>query len=261
MPSGLDDLTGTVALVTGGSRGIGFRTARELIDAGARVAISARSREQVEQAGRELGALAVAGDVSREQDVVRIIRETEQQLGPIDLLVANAGISGRRAPTAETSPAEWWEVFEVNVRGTFFCCRAVLPGMYERGRGRIVLVGSGASYLPVTPGPTASAYGASKAAVGRFAEYLAVESAPHGVAVFQISPGLVQTDMTAGNFPPDSPWTPPELAPRLIRVLASGRADRLAGRYLHAEHDDVEELIGRADEVIANDLNAVRLRR
>jgi 3-oxoacyl-[acyl-carrier protein] reductase len=81
------------------------------------------------------------------------------------------------------------------------------------------------------------------------------------VAVFVISPGLVRTDMTAPSFGDDAPWTPPELAPRLVRVLASGRADALAGRYLHAEHDDIEELIGRADEVAANDLNAIRLRR
>ena len=79
--------------------------------------------------------------------------------------------------------------------------------------------------------------------------------------VFLISPGLVRTDMTAPAFPEDAPWTPPELAPRLVRVLASGRADALAGRYLHAEHDDVEELIPRADEIAAQDLNAIRLRR
>jgi hypothetical protein len=67
--------------------------------------------------------------------------------------------------------------------------------------------------------------------------------------------------MTEGSFPDDAPWTPPELAPRLVRVLASGRADALAGRYLHAEHDDVEDLIARADELVAEDLNAIRLRR
>jgi hypothetical protein len=78
--------------------------------------------------------------------------------------------------------------------------------------------------------------------------------------VFLISPGLVKTEMTSG-FSDDAPWTPPELAPRLVHVLASGRADELAGRYLHAEHDDIEELIGRADEIKRDDLNAIRLRR
>jgi hypothetical protein len=78
--------------------------------------------------------------------------------------------------------------------------------------------------------------------------------------VFTISPGLVKTDMTE-SFGEGAPWTPPELAPRLVRVLASGRADALSGRYIHAEHDDIEDLIGRADEIVENDLNAIRLQR
>jgi short-subunit dehydrogenase len=129
--------------------------------------------------------------------------------------------------------------------------------MLERGRGRIVITGSGASYLP---GASATAYPASKAAVGRYGETLNNELEGR-VHVFVISPGLVRTDMTEGWFPDDAPWTPPELAPRLVRVLASGRADALAGRYLHAEHDDIEDLIRRADEIREQDLNAIRLRR
>ncbi|HEX4520044.1 MAG TPA: SDR family oxidoreductase [Gaiellaceae bacterium] len=257
---GTDDLTGTVALVTGGGRGIGLSIARELTEAGARIAVSARTREQLESAAAEIGALPVAGDVSNEEDVAAMVGETERALGPIDLLVANAGISGSSVATVDTDPGEWWHVFEVNVLGTYLCCRAVLPSMLERGKGRIVIVGSGASYLPARSGGLGNNYGASKAAVGRFAEYLAAEVGPTGVSVFLISPGLVQTDMTA-PFGPDAPWTPPELAPQLVRVLASGRADRLAGRYLHAEHDDVEELISRADEIVENDLNSIRLRR
>jgi hypothetical protein len=80
--------------------------------------------------------------------------------------------------------------------------------------------------------------------------------------VFTISPGLVRTEMTGDTFPDDAPWTPPELAPRLVVELASGRLDALAGRYIHAEHDqDLEGLARRADEILANDLNAIRLRR
>jgi 3-oxoacyl-[acyl-carrier protein] reductase len=257
-----DDLTGRVALVTGGGRGIGLNVARELAAAGARVAVTGRTQSQVESAAREIGAIGISGDISREEDVLRMVAETEQAFGPIDLLVANAGIGGgEHVPIEEVVPAEWWHVFEVNVLGTFLCCRAVLPGMSERGEGRIVIVGSGASYLPVRPGAFADSYGPSKAAVGRFAEFLAAEAGPRGVAIFLISPGLVKTDMTSSTFPDDAPWTPPELAPRLIRILASGRADRLVGRYLHAEHDDVEKLIERADEIERDDLNAIRLRR
>ena len=135
--------------------------------------------------------------------------------------------------------------------GVYLCCRAVLPGMLERGSGRIVITGSGAGYLP---GSTNTAYSASKAAVNRFAETLAESLRETPVRVFLFSPGLVKTEMTSG-FSEDAPWTPPELAPRLVHVLASGRADELAGRYLHAEHDDIEELIGRADEIKRDDLN------
>lgn len=255
-----DDLSGRVALVTGGGRGIGLNVARELAAAGARVAVSGRTAAQVESAARELGGLPVVGDVSVESDADRMVAETERAFGSIDLLVANAGISGTDEGTVESSPEHWWRVFEVNVLGTFLCCRAALPAMLERGEGRIVIVGSGASYLPVRGSGLGANYGASKAAVGRFAEYLSAEVGPGGVSVFLISPGLVQTDMTS-PFGADAPWTPPELAPRLIRVLASGRADRLSGRYLHAEHDDIEELIARADEVQTDDLNAIRLRR
>jgi 3-oxoacyl-[acyl-carrier protein] reductase len=145
----------------------------------------------------------------------------------------------------------------VNVFGVFLCCRAVVPGMLERGQGRIVITASGAAYLP---GASSTAYTSSKAAVHRFAETLANQLRER-IPVFSISPGLVRTALTDETFGDDAPWTPPELAPRLVRVLASGRADALAGRYLHAEHDDIEELIGRADEIVADDLNAIRLRR
>jgi 3-oxoacyl-[acyl-carrier protein] reductase len=148
-------------------------------------------------------------------------------------------------------------VFEVNVLGAYLCCRAVLPGMIERVRGRIVNTGSGSGYLP---GQKTTAYGPSKAALYRMGEGLALQLEPYGVPVFTISPGLVKTDMTA-RFPDDMPWTPPELAPQLVRVLASGRADKLSGRYIHAEHDDIEDLIRRADEIAENDLNAIRHQR
>jgi NAD(P)-dependent dehydrogenase (short-subunit alcohol dehydrogenase family) len=172
--------------------------------------------------------------------------------------VANAGISGPREATWEADPVRWWHTHEVNVLGVFLCCRAVIPGMIERGRGRIVITASGAAYLP---GSRSVAYGSSKAAVNRFAETLAEELRPVGIPVFPISPGLVKTDMTGDAFPDDAPWTPPELAPRLVRVLASGRADKLTGRYIHAEHDDIEDVIRRADEIVENDLNAIRLQR
>jgi 3-oxoacyl-[acyl-carrier protein] reductase len=251
-------MDGQVALVTGGGRGIGAGIARELADAGMKVAVSARTGAQVEEVAAEIGGLAVAADVSRREDVERMVAEVERELGPIDLLVNNAGISIFEERAWELPVEDWWHVFEVNVLGAYLCCRAVIPGMIERSRGRIVNTGSGAAYLP---GLRNSAYGASKAALYRMGEALAAQLQPHGIPLFTISPGLVRTEMTQAGFPDDAPWTPPELAPRLVRVLASGRADALRGRYLHAEHDDVEELIRRADQVADNDLNAIRLQR
>jgi NAD(P)-dependent dehydrogenase (short-subunit alcohol dehydrogenase family) len=249
-----------VALVTGGGRGIGRRVAAALAEDGWSVAVSARTRAQVEESAAAIGGLAIEADVSRREDVERMVAEVEGGLGPIDLLVNNAGISGWENEGAWEVPVEdWWHVFEVNVLGPYLCCRAVLPGMLERGRGRIVNVGSGASYLP---GSSSTAYAASKAAVGRFGETLANQLEGTGIPVFTISPGLVRTEMTEDAFADDAPWTPPELAPRLVVELASGRLDALSGRYIHAEHDqDLEALARRADEILANDLNAIRLRR
>jgi 3-oxoacyl-[acyl-carrier protein] reductase len=247
------ELQGQVALVTGGGRGIGRNIALELAAAGMSVVVTGRTREEVEATASEIGGRALVGDVSKRHDVERWFSEA----GEVDLLVNNAGMGIHEDAAWELDPDEWWHVFEVNVLGVYLCCRAVIPGMLERRRGRIVNVASGAAYLP---GLKSTAYGGSKAAVHRFSEALANQLEPHGIPVFSISPGLVRTQMTE-SFGDDMPWTPPELAPHLVRALASGRLDTLAGRYLHAEHDDVDDLAARADEIVEDDLNAIRLRR
>ena len=241
-----------VALVTGGGRGIGANVARELAAAGMEVVVAARSRDQVEAVAEETGGRALELDVTSRESVERAFAEA----GPVDLLVANAG-TGNRGTAWELDPDDWWNVFEVNVRGVHLCCRAAIPGMLERGRGRIVIVGSGSAYLP---GATETGYTASKAAACRYGETLA-NALRDRIPVFVISPGLVRTAMTEGNFADDAPWTPPECAPRLVRALASGEFDALAGRYLHAEHDPPESLRGRVDEILEHDWNAIRLRR
>src|SRR5512133_2236176 len=121
-----DDLTGQVALVTGGGRGIGAGIARELADAGARVAVAARTNEQVEEVAREIGGLAIELDVTDQAAVERAVADTERELGPIDLLCANAGIGGPDGRPWEVDPADWWRVLEVNVLGVFLCIRAVV---------------------------------------------------------------------------------------------------------------------------------------
>src|SRR5437588_2392401 len=125
------ELEGQVALVTGGGRGIGANIARELASAGMRVAVTGRTREQVEAVASELDGTALVGDVSRRDDVERWVAEA----GEIDLLVANAGRNLREERAWETEPDEWWNVLEVNVLGVYLCCRAVIPGMLQRGKG------------------------------------------------------------------------------------------------------------------------------
>jgi 3-oxoacyl-[acyl-carrier protein] reductase len=251
-----EDLQGRVALVTGGGRGIGRNVALELAGAGMKIAVSARSQDEIEDVAAEIGGIAIQCDVSDRAQVEAMVAETQEKLGPLDLLVANAGMAPDEDKAWEMEPADWWRTFEVNVLGVYLCCRAVIPGMLERGGGRIVNVASGAAYLP---GSSSTSYSASKAAVHRFSETLANQLEGR-IPVFSISPGLVRTNMT-DEFGDDAPWTPPELAPRLVRALASGRLDALAGHYLHAEHDDIDDLERRADKIVENDLNAIRLQR
>jgi NAD(P)-dependent dehydrogenase (short-subunit alcohol dehydrogenase family) len=241
-----------IALVTGGGRGIGANVARALAADDWSVVVAARSRDQVDAVAAEIGGRALQLDVTSRESVDRAVAEA----GDVELLVANAGIGSGGTSTWEVDPDEWWRTLEVNVLGVHLCCRAVIPGMLERGFGRMVITGSGSSYLP---GATATAYPASKAAVGRYAETLNNELAGR-IPVFLFSPGLVRTEMTS-SFGDDLPWTPPELAPELVRKLATGRYDALAGRYLHAEHDDVDDLLARIDEIRERDLNAIRVQR
>jgi 3-oxoacyl-[acyl-carrier protein] reductase len=250
----------TVALITGGGRGVGANIARELAAAGMDVIVTARTHDEIDTVARETGGRAIEMDVSSCESVERGFADA----GPVDLLVANAGTGARGVATGqiaeaawEIDPDEWWRVFEVNMLGVHLCCRAAIPGMLERGAGRIVIIGSGAAYLP---GGTETGYTASKAAVCRYGETLA-NALRDRIAVFVVSPGLVRTAMTEGSFADDAPWTPPECAPRLVAALATGEFDALAGRYLHAEHDPPDKLRGRIDAILADDLNAIRLRR
>jgi len=225
-----------VALITGGGRGIGANTARVLANDGWDVIVAARTRRQIDTVAEEIGGRAIELDVSDAGSVERAFAEA----GHVDFLFANAGVAD----------APFWRVFEVNVLGVQQCCEAALA----QGVDRIVITGSGSAYLP---NQSNTSYTSSKAAVCRYGETLNESGA---TPVFVISPGLVKTEMTSWA-PDDAPWTPPELAPELVRKLATGEYDALAGRYIHAEHDDVDDLLARIDEIRENDLNAIRLRR
>jgi 3-oxoacyl-[acyl-carrier protein] reductase len=254
------ELEGQVALVTGGGRGLGADLARDLAAAGARVAVAGRTVASVEAVAAELRGLALVGDVTRQEDSERWVAEIESQLGPIDLLVNNAGVGGSWKPLHEEDPGVWWNVLEVNLLGPFLVSRAVVPGMVDRGSGRVVNIGSGAAYLPMHGPPRLrSSYGPSKAALHRFTEELAGEVRERGVYVFCISPGVIRTEMTAW-FPENTSWTPPEVPARLVRRLATGALDALTGRYLSAWQDDLDELEKRQHELVEQDRKVARPR-
>lgn len=250
-----------VAVVTGATRGIGRVVTDRLVARGYQVAAVATTADRLAAVP---GVLPVAVDVADAPAVEVAAARIAAELGPVDLLVNNAGISGN-GRSWEVPVESWWRVFEVNVLGTYAWCHAVLPSMLERGSGRIVNVASNAAFYAVEPGdPISAAYQASKAAVVRFTEALAGELGQSGVHVFVVSPGTVKTDMTAELFADhlddEELWTPPERVADLIEALDSGRLDALAGRYLHARNDHWETYGDRAEEILAQDLNVVRLR-
>jgi NAD(P)-dependent dehydrogenase (short-subunit alcohol dehydrogenase family) len=191
------DLTGRVAVVTGGGRGIGAAIARGLAAAGARVVVSARSGGQLDGVVAEIAAAgrdarAVVCDVTDPESVSRLLGEAETELGPVEILVNNAGVSSS-APLRSVELAEWNRLMAVNATGTFLCTRAFLPGMVANGWGRVINVASvagraGAAYI--------SAYAASKHAVIGFTRSVAAEVAAKGVTVNALCPGYVETPMT-----------------------------------------------------------------
>jgi NAD(P)-dependent dehydrogenase (short-subunit alcohol dehydrogenase family) len=270
------ELEGRVAFVTGGGRGIGRAIAQALADAGAAVAVVARTDREVKDTATTIEtskgrAIAIAVDVTREDEVTSAMRETERELGPIDVLVNNAGSCMALGPVWEVDPELWWRDVEVNLRGTFLCSRAVLPRMLERRAGRII---NFSTYGTIRPDPYRSAYASAKLAVLRLTDSLAAELAGRGVAVFAMTPGTVHTKMIDNlaaeaaeqGWPVDWPdpatrtFLPPERAADLVVFLASGRADALTGRFLHPL-DDIADLVSRASEVVEHDLYAIRLRK
>jgi 3-oxoacyl-[acyl-carrier protein] reductase len=181
--------SGRVALVTGGSSGIGLATAERLLREGARVATLDLN------AGGPGGALALAGNVAASGEVEAAVAQVEAELGPVDVLVCSAGVPGRSLRTVEVDDAEWKHVLAVNADGVFFCNRAALPGMVERGYGRIVNM---ASIAGKEGNPMAAAYSASKAAVIAMTKSIAKDVARTGVLVNCVAPAVIDTPILEG---------------------------------------------------------------
>jgi NAD(P)-dependent dehydrogenase (short-subunit alcohol dehydrogenase family) len=194
-------VTARTAIVTGGGRGIGAAVARALTERGLAVTVFARTAAQVERLVAQGGAaLAVSGDVAREEDVARLVSAHERALGPVDVLVNNAGVLARGL-VEELAPAAFRTVLDVNLTGAFLCARAVVPGMKARRRGRIVNVTSISGTIGTE---RASAYNASKWGLVGLTRCLAEELRAHGVQCVGVSPGSTDTDMLAQTpFPPE----------------------------------------------------------
>jgi NAD(P)-dependent dehydrogenase (short-subunit alcohol dehydrogenase family) len=217
-------LSGRTCIVTGGGRGIGAAAAAALTRGGARVTVFARTEREIEAVvAAGAAALAVHGDVSREEDVARLVEAHERALGPCDVLVNNAGIL-ERALAEELPPALWRAQLEVNLTGAFLCARAVIPGMKARRRGRIVNVASISGTIGVEG---SSAYGASKWGLIGLTKSLAEELRSFGVQCLAVSPGSVDTDMLKKTpFRPD--MTPEDVA-RVIAWCAAEAPDAMTG--------------------------------
>jgi NAD(P)-dependent dehydrogenase (short-subunit alcohol dehydrogenase family) len=265
-------LAGQVAIVTGGGRGIGRAIAEGLAAAGAAVAVLARSADELAEAVRSIQraggrAIAVVADVTDVQAVAAAVERTERELGPVTLLVNNAAVATPVGPVWEVEPDAWWRTIEVNLRGPLLCARAVLPGMIRRRSGRIVNIVAVAAF---NPAPFMSAYASSKAALISLTEDLAAETREHGIAVFAIRPGLVQTrmqdELMASPYVqrrrgPQAPaLVPAARAAEAVVFAATGRADALTGRFVDVTRDEIAELAQRADEIVGADRLTMRLR-
>ena len=225
----LFDLTGKVAIVTGGNGGIGLGMAKGLASAGASIVVAARNREKADVAIAELEGLGaraefVEVDVSDEASVNAMVETAAALWGRLDILVNNAGTSVRKPPQ-DVSLEEWHRVLDTNLTGTFTCCKAAYPHLKAQGGGKIINVGS---MMSIFGSPVAAGYAASKGGVVQFTKSLAAAWAPDNIQVNAVLPGWIETDLTA----PITDKVLPELFDRISARLPAGRwgkGDDMAG--------------------------------
>lgn len=255
---------GRVALLTGGGRGIGAATARLLARQGAAVAVAARTEDEVVSVAREISgeggtALPLVMDVTDEACVASGFERAGDELGPVSVLVNNAGTPGVPLPVAATEPGSWRRVFEANVTGAFLCARQALPAMASENWGRIVNVSSAAARHPLAG---MAAYSASKAALDQLTRVLALEGEPYNIVTTGVYPGVIDTKMQeeARSHGPEvigkqlhrmfqgyrdfGMLRRPEEVAELISYLCTPAAARLNGHILRLEQLEALERDG-----------------
>lgn len=215
------ELSGKVAIVTGGSKGIGRGIAEALVRAGVNVCISARSRSEIDETVKDLctqgKVKGIACDVRIHSQIKSLFELTVSEFGGVDILVNNAGI-GIFAPVEEMSPEDFRAVLETNLFGVFYCCHEVIPLMKKRGGGYIINISSLAG---ANPHPRMAAYNASKFGLNGFSEALMQEVRHDGIKVSYIMPGSVNTEFGGDTPTPDHDWQlrPEDVARVVIDLL------------------------------------------
>lgn len=272
----MNKLMNMTAIITGAGRGIGREIARAFAREGASVALVSRTASQLEETASQIreeggACLVLPTDVTDVSAVEKMVTSTEDTLGPVDILLNNAGSFNTIGPVYEIDAESWWNDVTINLLGPFLCSKLVLTGMISRKKGRIInMIGGGTG----TPFPNGSAYGSSKAALMRFTESLDQEVSESGILVFAMGPGLVRTAMTELQLNTDEgkKWmegikeafennvdVPPTLAADLAVQIASGRCDVLHGRALSSTAD-LEQILTHTKEIIKEDLLTLRMK-
>ena len=229
----MSTLTGKVAFVTGGSRGIGHAIARTLLERGARVAITATSDSTLKSGLRELqsiagdeAVLALRADVRRHDEVEQAVKDAVGRFGGLDILINNAGI-GVFSPAADMSLKQWHQVIDTNLTGVFHCCRAAIPHLRTRGGGWIINISSLAATNPFRE---AAAYCASKAGLNAFTEALMQEVRHDGIRVSYVMPGSVRTEFSGRTLGDDEWKLAPDDVALAVADLLSHAARSLPSR-------------------------------
>ena len=245
-------MVGKTVLVTGASRGIGAAAARAFADAGANVALVARSTDEIAEIAGEIGekALAIPCDVSRHTEVEAAVDATARAFGGLDILINNAGVVDPIGHLVDTNVEAWARTIDINLKGVMYGMRAAMPGMIAQGHGTIINISSGAAHGPVEGW---SAYCSSKAGVYMLTRMGDKEARDKGLRIMGLSPGTVATDMQrnikASGINPVSQldWSvhiPPEWPAQALLWMCTSEADDYLGTDISLREDEIRQKVG-----------------